>query len=219
MYETDFDHIDVANAALTLVRANPIRAFDDEDERSAAVNAVYWITIDALLTSARWHFVQQFSTLNLVDADAAVDRRGWEHGHALPADRIGPPSRLFTDRERKTPLVAYELTDRHILSDEATVYGIIPRRGNPLNWPGYFRFLAVRVVACEMAVTIRGDEGMRNTLYQECYGTPREQGLGGLFKKATDQDHAARAPEDLGAAGDTLLAGRDIAVEPLCYRF
>lgn len=212
-----FDHVTIANAALTLIRAQPVKSFDDADRRSQAVSALYWTVLDRLLTVTRWHFASGYSRLTITTVDTTVDRRGWLHSHALPSDRIGPPVMACEDPAKPERLTAFELTETHFLSDKETVYVRMTRRVGPVNWPGYFRNLMVRALASDLAEPIRGDAALAQRFYRECFGTPQEGGQGGLFKEARDQDHAARPPEVFGA-GDAFLGDRE-RLNEYTYRF
>lgn len=201
----DFTHADVANRALAEVRARPIKSFDDEDERTQAVVAGYYTMVDHLLTVRKWHFNRLWSKLTA--ADAALDKRGWTHSHALPEDRIGPPIQLVADPQHTQAVRFFQLTESAVLSEHPDLWCEAPRRSQPANWPGYFRTLAVTALAARYALTIRNDETTANGKLTEAFGTPSLNGNGGLLKLAGDADFAARPPEEL-LAGEAFTGNR-----------
>jgi hypothetical protein len=195
----DFDDLSVVNAALAAIRAQPIASLDSDETRVRSCAALYWPLIDHLLSAARWYFANRLYKLTV--AASTVDRRGWTYAHTLPADRIGPPQIVFTDPASPRHMDCYELTEREILSDEATIYVRVPHRPKPVNWPGYFRSLVIEAMAAKLAVPIRGDDGLAKAHELKAFGPPQAGGRGGMMKDAIDLDHAARPQEvlDTGA--------------------
>jgi hypothetical protein len=203
----DFTHVDVANRALAEVRARPIQSFDDEDERSVAVIGVYYTMIDFLLTTRKWHFNRGWVRLTAASLSSEA-LQGWTNAHVLPTDRLAPAIKLVRDPRDAQGILSFELTDNgEVLSDEVNLFGWFARRGEPRNWPAYFRALAVTALAARFAIVIRNDEGLTATKMNEAFGSNSMAGQGGLLKQAGDLDHAARPPEEV-SAGDAFTANR-----------
>ncbi len=214
----DFSHVDVMNRALFEVRARPIVSIDDDDQRTEAVISAYYTMIDHLLTARKWHFSRTGLTRLTAGALSGDELQGWANNHVLPADRISPPIKIVRDQMDDKAIRFFELTGdgRHILSDEPVLFGWFARRGEPANWPGYFRALAVTAVAARYAAIIRNDAGIAAAKMAEAFGSNSMAGQGGLLKQAGDLDHAARPPEDV-TAGDAFVANRTRQGDDGCH--
>jgi hypothetical protein len=202
----DITDVTMANRALAQVRSRPIASFDDQDERTRAVVATYWNVLEAALTMRKWYFARGFEALT---AAPESKRRGWDHAHLLPANRIGPPFKLTNSPKEDRAIRVFELTEDCVLSDEPQVYGLFYRRTRPVFWPGYFRIFITTALASAFAITVRNDETMSQQKAVEAFGGPSLMGQGGLFKTAADLDHAHRPPEEV-TAGDAFLSQRDV---------
>lgn len=185
------DAITIVNRALARIGAIEIQSFDDPGPSGDAPRAIYDEALEDLLSRYPWKFAHQYAALGRL---TAAPLRGWDHAFLLPPDRVGP-ARAYYDSAAAgaRPLTKFELSADQLLTDADAVWAYYPYVPAVQHWPGYFRKLVTTVLAAELALAIREDEGLRRRLMAECFGPPEYRGEAGIFGEAMSLDSAAGA--------------------------
>lgn len=201
---------DVASQALARLGEPAISSFEEDSETAEKVNQLYEPTILQLLSSYNWKFATKRAVLS--EDAAAVPVNEWTRAFLLPdlnTDRVGQPLGVFNSTSVSAPQVfEYERQGRWILTNYQTcVIEYIWRIPESL-WPGYFHTLAIEALAATLALPVTETATKEEYHRNIAYGTPSQNGQGGLFSVATSADTTGQPTESLLDDYDMLAAAR-----------
>lgn len=183
-------NIIIASRALARLGEPPISSFDDDSDTAEKVSQLYEPTILGLLARHSWHFAK---TKKRLDEDgAAVPVNEWTRGFLMPVletDRVSGPTQVFNSAQRGAlPFFDYEVQDRWIFTDATVIVMEYVARKSENSWPGYFVNLAVEALAAVLALPVTENQSKEIYHRQVAFGSPSENGEGGLFKIAVTDD-------------------------------
>lgn len=170
---------------------------------NAARYACYDGVVDDLLSRHLWRHNRRTRQLTRLNK---VPDHYWKFAFQLPGDMLGDPRAAFDAASCNRPFTGWELVydesgpARVLVTDEVAVWLRYCIRSPESIWPGYFQNLAVLATMAELALSEREDKGLHDTLYVKCFGTPSEQGAGGLFAQCCVKDGQS-SPSPLIAGG------------------
>lgn len=201
---------DVASQALARLGEPAISSFEEDSETAEKVKQLYEPTVLQLLSSYNWRFATKRA--ELPEDAAAVPINEWERAFLLPAlrtERVGQPLSVFNSKSISAPNVfEYERQGRWILTNYKTcVIEYIWRVPENL-WPGYFHTLAIEALAATLALPVTETATKEEFHRNVAYGTPGQNGHGGLFAVATQADTTGQPTESLLDDYDLLAATR-----------
>lgn len=129
--------VDIVNMALTRLGERQIAALTEDTELADLCEVNYLPVLDELLCSHDWSFASRKATLARL---AAAPANEWSYAYQLPADRIGPPLRLFDSAGTGIdPISDYETVGGdQIHTDAEAVVAEYPFRPDESMFPGYF---------------------------------------------------------------------------------
>lgn len=189
---SDASALDLVNAARAHLGCQPIASFAETTIGGVEALALYNAKRDFLLAAYPWQFTRQLTPLSRLDGPAPDS--GYAYAYQLPSDRLGPPERLHVSaRDRDSTLTDFAAIGDQIHCDAETLFATIHMRLSPLGWPAAFREAARVALAADLALSIMSDRNAHEALYRVAFGTPSEQGQGGLVRLAITQD-ARTAP-------------------------
>ena len=116
---------DLANAALSMIREDPLTSIDDPDDARAIEAKRLWQTIvrGSVLRSADWNAVRTQANLNQVTNPRGTE---WGYCYQLPADyliarRIASMNAAVYPSRFEVLWIPFEIIGKTILTDESTV--------------------------------------------------------------------------------------------------
>lgn len=187
------EDVDVINNALAVFGGGAVFSIDEETDLAEQCNAVYRPLINYLLGAYEWSFASRTHRLDAVSADAAngydatekAFQNGWRYGFFLPGDRAGLPHKYLDHPLRANyPLREFHVEENKVFANVSKLWASVPVWTAIGNWSPAFRLLAERALAAQLCLTITADRNLSNDLNEQAFGTPSQQGLGGLMAKA-----------------------------------
>jgi len=186
--------VEIANRALTKIRAQPLTTFQDGTAQADVVDQVYDSFAQNILTIGNWHFATKKQQLS---QSTTTPINQWSYIYNLPADFL----KLIT---------VWDSSGTHILSvnefelyEERNLYSNLDGLWidylyyiNESYWPPHFVEFAITALAAELAMPITGDANMTQLYYAQAYGSPADNGQGGLYAKSAQQD-AMQNPNEM----------------------
>lgn len=154
---------------------------------------VYDAVVDFCLDLHPWDFTRELRQLSRL-ADITSPVLGYPFAYALPADAVGDPLRVVADLTfPDAPFHAWTRHGAMVLAAIEPLYAVIATRPVPARWTGSFREAVVLALSGEFALSMASNEGLRDTLRRDAYGTPSEAFRGGAIGVAI-RSQAHRSP-------------------------
>lgn len=201
---------DIASQALARLGEPAISSFEDGTETADMVNQLYEPTILGLLSSYDWQFAQKRATL--VEDGAAPLINEWSRAFALPTARteiVGQPLTVWNTTALNAPaFFNWEFESRWIYTNATTIVIEYIERKEESLWPGYFIELAREALAAVLALPVTENASKEEWHTMKAFGSPSEQGMGGLWRKATMADERAAPTRSLLDDSDPMASAR-----------
>jgi len=157
---------DICNNAIGRIGAQRIMDIDDQASKSARIcKNAYEITLREVLRLAPWNFAKD--RVQLAELSAAPVF-GWAKQYQLPTDFIRMVK--FNDLEawQDSPDDFFEIEGKRVLTDEETArIEYIKYVDDPNQYDALFTKALVVLLAAEIAVPIRQDEGLAAKMLAE----------------------------------------------------
>lgn len=157
-------HVEIANAALALVKTEGIGSFDDDTAQGRACKALYFPTRDKVLEDRVWSFAKKQYVLDAPDAVAPLFyyTKRW----ALPGDvvLVHRVMDAFDD-----PDIQWDLQGRFILTGDETelhVTAVRKEEDSSLYSPGFCTALALHL-AYWLAIPMAENRQLKADLWDE----------------------------------------------------
>ena len=113
---------------------------------------------------------------------------------------------FISDQVSTGPYREYTIEGDKLLTNVDEIWVTYQQDTPEANWPGYFTELMVAIMAHELAYVITDQANLRADLFAIAYGTPQDQGMGGMMgtaRNADSKDTPSAIVQDY-----TLLAAR-----------
>jgi len=203
-------NVDVASQALARLGEPSISSFTEDSDTAEKVNRLYEPTILSLLSAFDWSFARTKSVLP--EDGSAVPVNEWKRGFLLPVlrtERVGKPIAIYnTTSVGAGPVFQFEIADRWVFTNETVCVAEYIRRMPESQWPGYFLTLAVEALASTLALPITENASKEQLHRAIAFGSPSENGRGGLFGSATAADSTGDATRGLLDDHDPMADAR-----------
>lgn len=194
------DRVTMLNRALLRIGANPL--IDEMDPAAPIHLAVY----DSVLEHLAAHPFSFFKVKRrLPRLSAAPSPAHWEYAFQLPSDMIGAPRAVYPNDDSAQPTTNYEIVGKRLLASYEEIWLAFHATSGPQYWPGDFRELFTKALMSELALSIREDRPMHVQLFQECYGSPSQNGFGGLLARALENDGQGTPSTVVGGGVNPLI--------------
>lgn len=184
----------LCNLAIDRVSGDRIDALDEESPLGQFCADNYPHKREFLLGKYRWTFATQVAPLARMDPDP-LEPRPCAYKFAPPSDLIGAVHdwRDTVDPNDKTRSIYVLEANDHYWSDDATVFIEYTANRPESRWPAWFRQLVITAFAADLADHCQR-ASLARELRAEAWGTPQENGEGGLYATARNED-ARMAPQ------------------------
>lgn len=196
----------ICNLAIDRVSGDRIDALGEESPLGAFCQDNYPHKRDFVLGKYRWTFANQVALLSRLET-VAGEPAPCGFKYARPADLAGAVhawrDAADPQRARVAPYVLE--SGGAFWSDQSPLFAEYTRAVPESDWPSWFRQLVVSAFAADLADFCQLSTKARE-LRQEAWGTPGEQGEGGLYAQARNED-SRHAPQRQLMAGGGVDAG------------
>lgn len=215
------DQLAVANKALAVFAGGSITAFDEGTPLADLCRSIVPRIIDRCLISQQWKMntvTRQLERIAFSGADPQPPN-GWRYGYALPADTLRGPFRCSRHRNiRSGAFREWSREGRRVFTDADEVFAEVLLRLSPDQWGPTFLDFVVTACAAELVVPVCEDKDERDRLHAKAWGSPRENGRGGLAGQVLDQDVSTDPGFDASGDDGPLVAAH-VSGQPLFMDF
>lgn len=199
MAQTD---LDVCNLAILRVGGEPIDALDEDTPMGAYCLRSYPAKRDWLLSKHRWVFASGIRQL----ARRATKPVECPFAYAFdrPSDVVGA---VWSWRETARPEGGHAYVvqlGEYVTSEKPTLWAEYTRRVPEAQWPPFFVELVRVALASDIAGQVQ-NRSLAADLYAMAFGTPSENGEGGLLAAARIEDSRNAPQRSLGGWDDGPL--------------
>lgn len=176
--------IEICSQALVRLGAVPIQSFGDGSDVATACNIIYPQKVDFHLNAYPWRFSIHpgVQLSRLTEAPQAQ----WKYQFSLPPDRIqdGPVGVFLSNSPGELPFKRFAILGDRLFADEPEIWVKYQYKVGEESFPPYFTELMIGVMTVELCYLVTDNTGIRQELKLEVYGTPSQQGEGGLVRSA-----------------------------------
>ena len=191
-----YDRIQVANEALSKIRANQIDSFDDGTKAADIMSLHYDTLVAEVFGNYAWTFAKTTKELSR-DATYTPLLR-YKHAFIVPAELqtlIGvyrPGSDM--------PYKDYDIEGGRILTNADRLVARYSAYPDEYLWPGYFRAFFATALAAAVCYDITANQTKATELRQQAYGADSLDGRGGLWARAVNTDAMSKPSQEIDAS-------------------
>lgn len=197
--------VSLASNALQRLGAKSISSFTQNTDRSRLAANVYKFRVNYILAAYPWKFTLDYQQLA---KDPTAPIAAWANRFTLPAPRLqdGMFAVYDTNSAGANTIKEYEVLGEFLHTDRDAIFVAFQKDVDEDLWPKYFQELIIKVLMVEFAMPITDQKTMREALYTEVFGTPNENGVGGLFGLCMARNSQESPPKSI--ADFTLITVR-----------
>jgi len=184
--------VKLANAALALLAEEEIASFAEPADLAGKVEAIFAVTVPSLLASYPWRFTMTKQQLSLL-TQAPVNE--WTYQHALPPDMLVLRALRPSATATEATITAFEIFGRNVMSHNAAVWADYQKAIAVEFWPPVFYAMATHALASDLSNVVTGSTSLGEYHHGKAYGSPRENGNGGLMRIARGVDAQQQPPQ------------------------
>lgn len=177
---------DLCTQATALLGLGPVQSFSDGG-KGAIAGYLYDTEVLSLIESYPWGFAKVLSSslTRLTEAPASQ----WSYFYSLPSDLDGIVWSLYTETTIDArPFKEWERIGNKIATNETAIYIKYAAINEVAAMPKYFHKLAVTALAAVFAQPMKESADLATFYHQMAFGTPEQNGKGGLWAMATSAD-------------------------------
>jgi len=177
-----------------MLGAQPISSFTEGSDAAQACDRLYPDLRDSLLSRYPWSWSYQKTQLARL-ATAPISE--WDYAYQLPGDMLSGVRALFNTADTfGMPLrYGWEIYGDQVYTNEETVYIDYQSSVNESKMPYYFVHLLRHAMAGELGMVITDQISKADYFRSLAFGTPGENGRGGLFREAMNIDSRGQLPQ------------------------
>lgn len=186
--------LSICSDALIMLGAQPISSFTEGSDAAQACDRLYPDLRDSLLSRYPWSWSYQKTQLARL-ATAPISE--WDYAYQLPGDMLSGVRALFNTADTfGMPLrYGWEIYGDQVYTNEETVYIDYQSSVNESKMPSYFVHLLRHAMAGELGMVITDQISKADYFRSLAFGTPGENGRGGLFREAMNIDSRGQLPQ------------------------
>ena len=186
--------ISICSDALILLGASPISSFADGTDIAQACERLYPDLRDSLL--ARYHWSWSYQKIKLARL-AVVPDNEFRYSYQLPGDMLSGIRAIFADSSTNQLPVRYcwQIFGDQLYTNLETVYIDYQTSVAEERMPAYFVRLLRTVLAAELGLVVTDQISKTDYFNSLSFGTPGENGRGGLFREAMNVDSRGNSPQ------------------------
>lgn len=192
-----FSDIQICSGGALLVGAEPFASFGEEGNPAATLcGSLYPIWKEGIMSGHPWKFLSNRKQLSRL---VAPPENQWTFKYILPPDRIGLQlGTVYTSNVvGAKPFKEFSIEENVLFTEALEIHMQYYENRAESFWPPYFVHLMTYVVATELSIPISADLDMRDRYYSQTYGTPSDNGLGGLMGTARNNNAKESPPRQV----------------------
>jgi hypothetical protein len=177
--------LDVVNAALSLVVAEPLASLDTSSPVAEAGRIAFSRVVEAALARHRWRFALRREALQLLGAPTTTAPPGLPWAFAWPTWALNDPELVANPDGRK---VKWTREGQTIWAETSRVDVLAVQDVGPEHWPALFFQFVVHALAADLADTVAMNPELAAELRMKAFGRNSIDGEGGLLRTAREAD-------------------------------
>ncbi|MBB3385987.1 MULTISPECIES: hypothetical protein [unclassified Rhizobium] len=184
------DKTTIINWALTDIGAGPMFSVDDDSDLAMQIANTWGRTVDHVFGMHDWTFLCVTARLRRL-ADPLDN--GWKYAYDLPSPRLSNPLAYRCGPRRSDHVIRdFTLEQDKFCCMEPQAWAVYKTYKDPDYWDPAFRSAFVVALAGYLAIPVWQDDNLQNEKLQQAFGTPSQQGTGGMIGRLMAQDKASR---------------------------
>lgn len=177
--------IGICSLAVMELGGAPVNSFDDPGDVAKYLKLAYPTIRAGVIAAYQWECMKVQTELTR----ESVTPIGWRYQFLFPSDMIGAPVAVYwSDQPWVRATAGFEVRGRKIVSNYDRLWVEYSAIRPEPEWPAWFVDLMVAVVGSRIAFLLTDQQGTQDAWQARAYGTPSENGLGGLMGAAMSLD-------------------------------
>ena len=189
----------ICNDACLMLGVNEMTSFTEGTDSAKICDRLYDDLKKYILSIYPWSFAKKKVQLARTTETPVTE---WTYAYALPSDIIGSPKAVFQTSTAgalaQTEFELYYIDQQRLLTDYATVYIDYVANIDESRFPEYFVYLLRHALASDIAEPLTDQITKADYFRVLAFGTPAENGRGGLFRQASVADAQGQRAQTLG---------------------
>jgi hypothetical protein len=188
--------VSICSDALVMLGASVISSFDEGTPAATACSRLYPDLKDNLLSRYDWSWsMKKVQVARLVTAPI----NEWKYAYQLPGNMLTGVHAVFdSNSDAARPINhGWEIYGSQLFTNLETVYIDYQDSVSEATMPPYFVRLLRIAMAAELAIVITDQVQKMDYLRTIAFGSPGENGRGGLFREATNIDSRGRLTKSI----------------------
>jgi len=186
--------LSICSDALIMLGASPLSSFEEGTSAAQACDRLYPDLRDSLIARYPWSW--SFKKIQLTRL-VTGPLNEWDYAYRLPGDMLSGVHAVFASSGTNENPTRYgwEIYGEDLYTNLETVYIDYQATVAETKMPEYFVILLRTAMAAELAMVIT-DQITKSDYYRGlAYGTPGENGRGGLMREAMNIDSRGKSPQ------------------------
>lgn len=185
--------LSICSDALILLGAAPISSFTEGTDSAQACDRLYPDLRDSLLATYEWTWSVKKTQLARL---STAPTNEWTYAYQLPGDMLSGVIAVFeTSSAYQQPIrYGWEIYGDQLFTNLETVYIDYQATVTESKMPNYFVRLLRTAMAAELGMVVTDQLNKADYFRQLAYGTPGENGRGGLYRDAMNIDSRGSSP-------------------------
>ena len=186
--------LSICSDALILLGAAPLSSFTEGTDAAQACDRLYPDLRDSLLS--RYPFSWSYIKVQLGRLSTTPINE-FKYAYGLPGNMLSGVQAVFeTSSTNQQPINdGWEIYGQELYTNLESVYIDYQESVDESKMPYYFVQLLRTALASELAITITDQSTKADYFRTLAFGTPGENGRGGLFREAVNIDSRGRLPQ------------------------
>lgn len=182
--------ISLCSQACLLLGEDPIESFEEDGDKGTTCGTLYETLISGWLSNYPWSFCKGKEKLSRL-ADAPLTK--WKYAFQLPTARLTADYGVYsTDAIGATAIQDFAIEGDQLLSNYSDMWIDKLSRPDESLWPPYFCLFAIHGLASAFALPLTQDKSLKDDYSLLAFGSPSDNGIGGLYGKAMLTDSQAQ---------------------------
>jgi hypothetical protein len=186
------NEVEICQRALSLLGAEQIQSLDEENDRSKTCNLIYPELKRSALSETHWNFATKKRELARMNDEPPSEYR---YQFSLPSDMVTGPTKVLPGPDMKNPIQDWEIANDKLMTDRDEIYIDYVANVDETRFPSYFTRFLYHALASELAKAITDQTTTAQFYQQKAYGSPSDNGQGGLLGKAKLLDSQRQATQ------------------------
>ena len=179
--------ISICSDALTLLGASTISSFSEGTPAATACSRLYPDLRDTVISRYPWSWSMRKVKLARL---ATAPLNEWKYAYQLPGSILTGVQAVFdSGSDSARPINSgWEIYADQVFTNLETVYIDYQQTVSEADMPPYFVRLLRTAMAAELSIIITDQASKADFFRSQAFGSPMENGRGGLFREAVNID-------------------------------